>query len=296
MTLVSVIIPTYNRPLLLKRAISSVLNQSYQDLEIIVVDDCSHEDINKIITDLKSEKITCIRHTKNMGGAVARNTGIKNARGTYIAFLDDDDEWLPEKLERQVDILKTLPKSEWGGIYCGFYYVFPTEKYPVRAKQSGNLMKEVLLSEVNICAGSTVVITKEALDKIGLFDESFRRHQDLELMIRFFKNYKLMNVEEPLDCVYGHNLPNAIQLVGIKKLFLVKFRNDILNLGKPIANKVFALHWYEVATYFARDANFLGTLKYSIKSLRYFFLPRKYYKDLIRIFRISLKTKFYHKK
>ena len=99
---VSVIIPTYNRAHLIGRAIRSVLDQTYQDWELIVVDDASTDDIPGIVKGFTDGRVKYIRHDENKGAAAARNTGIQAARGAYIAFLDSDDEWLPEKLERQV--------------------------------------------------------------------------------------------------------------------------------------------------------------------------------------------------
>ena len=107
---VSIIIPTYNRAHLIGRAIQSVLNQTYQNFEIIVVDDGSTDNTEEMIKEFQKhdKRIKYIRHEKNRGGAAARNTGIKVARGEYIAFQDSDDEWLPEKLEKQMDVFQRI--------------------------------------------------------------------------------------------------------------------------------------------------------------------------------------------
>jgi len=96
---VSVIIPTYNRAHLVGRAIRSVLNQTYQDFEIIVVDDCSTDNTEEIVKGFNDHRIRYMRHDRNRGGSAARNTGIKASQGKYIAFLDSDDEWLLKKAE-----------------------------------------------------------------------------------------------------------------------------------------------------------------------------------------------------
>ena len=120
---VSVIIPTYNRAACLKLALASVLNQTYQNFEIIVVDDASTDGTADVVRGFADARITYVRHDVNRGkvgaGAAARNSGIARAQGTYIAFLDDDDEWLPEKLARQVAVLDRGPRSV-GAIYTGF--------------------------------------------------------------------------------------------------------------------------------------------------------------------------------
>jgi len=96
---ISVIIPSYNRANTIGRAIQSALSQSYQDFEIIVIDDGSTDHTEEVIRSFQDSRIRYIRHNRNRGGSAARNTGIHAARGEYIAFLDSDDEWLPQKLE-----------------------------------------------------------------------------------------------------------------------------------------------------------------------------------------------------
>ena len=103
---VSVIIPTYNRAHLIGRAIQSVLAQTYQDFEVIVVDDGSTDNTEEVVLNFGSEKMRYIRHGTNRGVAAARNTGIRNARGEYIAFQDSDDEWYPNRLESISEIME----------------------------------------------------------------------------------------------------------------------------------------------------------------------------------------------
>ena len=111
---VSVIIPTYNRAHLVGRAIRSVLNQTYQDFEIIVVDDGSTDNTEEVVKSFNDPRIRYIRHEKNRGGSAACNTGIRAARGEYIAFQDSDDEWLPEKLEKQMQVFENTPTGVGG--------------------------------------------------------------------------------------------------------------------------------------------------------------------------------------
>lgn len=109
--LVSVILPTFNRSELLYLACQSVLSQSYRNLELIVVDDASTEDLQPVIDRLEDDRVRMLRHERNRGAAAARNTGIADAKGAFIAFQDSDDLWLPGKLERQVKMFETLPES-----------------------------------------------------------------------------------------------------------------------------------------------------------------------------------------
>src|SRR5919106_1816578 len=117
---VSVIIPTYNRVESLPLAIKSVLAQTFQDFEIIVVDDASHDNTPAVIARFNDERIRYIRHDTNKKISASRNTGVLNSRGSYIAFLDDDDEWLSEKLQLEVDLLDNSPLKT-GAVYTGFY-------------------------------------------------------------------------------------------------------------------------------------------------------------------------------
>src|SRR5262245_7125063 len=107
---VSIIIPTYNRTGFLRAAVASALAQTLHDFEIIVVDDASKDDTERVLRHFEDSRITLIRHEINRGVAAARNTGVENAKGKYFAFLDDDDEWLPNKLNRQFELLESSPK------------------------------------------------------------------------------------------------------------------------------------------------------------------------------------------
>ena len=102
----------------MKRAIQSVLEQTYYELECIVVDDASKDQTEEVISSFEDDRLRYFRHEKNKGASAARNTGIKHAKGELIAFLDDDDEWISTKLEKQVPFLQSLPES-FGMVYCG---------------------------------------------------------------------------------------------------------------------------------------------------------------------------------
>ena len=113
---VSVVIPTFNRAEFLRTAIMSVLNQTYNDFEIIVVDDNSSDHTHQVVKSFKDDRIKYFHHVINLGPAAARNTAISASNGDYLAFLDDDDEWFPHKLQKQVELLdKSLQNI------CGIY-------------------------------------------------------------------------------------------------------------------------------------------------------------------------------
>jgi glycosyltransferase involved in cell wall biosynthesis len=131
---VSVIIPTYNRQHMVDRALGSVLNQTYRDVEVIVVDDCSSDDTEQVIARIDDTRIRYMRHEINRGAPAARNSGFAAARGMYVAFLDSDDEWLPEKLEKQLNLFHIAPDTV-GVVYAGFSYVY---------EKTGEIISEII--------------------------------------------------------------------------------------------------------------------------------------------------------
>ena len=222
--LISVIIPTYNRCTLLGRAIRSVLAQSYSNIEVIVVDDASDDDSGAVIREFTDNRLIYVLHDRNKGGAEARNTGIKAAKGHYIAFQDSDDEWMPDKLEKQMQVFNSADK-EIGVVYCGFFYVRDNSRQymPTRAvkKKEGNIYEQ-LLSE-NFVSTQTLLIKREVFDKVGVFDGNLPRYHDWELAIRMAEEYAFGFVNEPLVSVYS--MPVSITADGITR---IKAREIIL--------------------------------------------------------------------
>lgn len=198
---VSVIIPTYNRADLLPRSIQSVLDQTYKNLEIIVVDDGSRDGTQQRVRSINDHRLKCARHPKNRGAAASRNTGIELASGKYIAFQDDDDQWLPEKLEKQVHILETT-SNKVGMVYSDMWRVSQGKKNyyhsPKFLPSDGIVYKEALAYGVGFIGLQSVLFRSECFDRIGLFDENLRCFIDLELFIRVSKYYYLYHINEPL--------------------------------------------------------------------------------------------------
>lgn len=200
--LVSAIITTRNRKVLLMRAIESVLAQTYSNIECIVVDDASSDETQSYCESCESIRYIRISEENSRGGNYARNLGIKEAKGKYIAFLDDDDCWLPEKIEKQVCLLKM---KQCAFVYCGrcLEYVgkedVTCEKELLSPLYEGNLSLSILTS---ICATtSTILVEKNILFEAGLFDEKLKFWQEYELTIRLAQLTHFYFVDEPL-CVY----------------------------------------------------------------------------------------------
>ena len=194
---VSVIIPTYNRIESLRLAIKSVLAQTFQDFEIIVVDDASHDNTAEVVARFKDERIRYIRHGTNKKISASRNTGVLNSQGRYIAFLDDDDEWLSEKLQLEVDLLENSPLKT-GAVYTGFYKIDKVSGATVVQvpTKKGFIFNDMLTQ--NWLGTSTVLLKKECFEKVGLFDESINFGEDYDMWIRISKEFQFEYIEEPL--------------------------------------------------------------------------------------------------
>ena len=196
MPAVSVVVPTYGRANILPRALDSVLSQTYSDFELIVVDDCSPDDTNKIVDSYSDNRIMYLRHEQNRGANAARNTGIKAANGEYLAFLDDDDKWLPEKLEQQMALYDKLDES-FGLVYTGRRIVNSDEVIERYIPQlEGNIYPKLLRK--NVIPSETPLIRTDCFDNVGLFDTGLRSCQDWDMWLRIAKNYKISFVPDIL--------------------------------------------------------------------------------------------------
>jgi glycosyltransferase involved in cell wall biosynthesis len=201
---VSVIIPTHNRANLLERAIRSVLVQTFEDFELLIVDDASTDNTHEIVESIGDTRIRYIRLKKNSGAPIARNTGIKKSRGKFIAFLDDDDEWLPIRLEAQLKKFEKLDDS-FGVVYGGFYYV-SQESGKILGKNIPKFRGDVhqyLLKE-NFIGSPTLLIKRKCFKKAGLFDPKLTSSQDWDMWLRIAKHYKFDYVADIVAKYYVH--------------------------------------------------------------------------------------------
>lgn len=197
----SVIIPVFNGRATIKKAVDSVLSQTMSDYELIVVDDASTDNTDEIINSIGSSRISVIRHASNRGAAAARNTGIKAARGHWIAFLDADDSWPPGKLERQFNALTRSPRRFVASV-TGFALHKEGESTPVYLHiEPENVRREILFG-CAVSPGSTLMIERSVYDEVGLLDENMRRLEDWDWLLRFSKQHSLLCIAEPLADIY----------------------------------------------------------------------------------------------
>jgi len=239
---VSVVIPTYNRAHLLGGAIQSVLSQTYQDFELIVVDDGSTDDTEEVVRSFSDERLRHIRLEENSRtAAVPRNTGIKIATGEYLAFLDSDDEWLPQKLEKQVKAFEEAsPKV--GIVYTGMWWIRDNEKtylpFSSVIQKEGNIGKELL--KRNFVWGSVALVKKECFNRVGMFDEKLSYGEDCDMWLRVSKYYDFKLIDEPLVAAYYTSSsmsanPTAVSrgvILFIEKHFHEFKENDKRSLAK----------------------------------------------------------------
>ncbi len=199
---VSVVIPTYNRPVELVRSIKTVLDQTYiGDIEIIIVDDSKksqrdaiYKEFSSILKKSKNRWINYIHKAKKEGSPLARNIGINKAKGEFIAFLDDDDLWLPEKIEKQIKVL-----GENNDIALVICYSLDKRFGHERINKPPLIIShEIVLKGFNLSSSSSYLVRKSAIDKVGGFDITLPSAQEYDLAIRLSKEYKIRCVPEVL--------------------------------------------------------------------------------------------------
>lgn len=235
--LVSVIIPTYNREQTILRSINSVLNQTYSNLECIVVDDASTDHTSSLIERLNDKRVIYLKLEMKKNASAARNAGLCIAKGDLIAFQDSDDEWLSQKLEKQVGLMESLPLC-YGLIYCWMnYYDGDRLVYSLQERNRGNLYPEIL-SRIMTGGTPTLLIRKEIVSYVGGFDERITNGDDQDFIRRIARNYKIDFVPEVLVNVYiNHNShqrlsdpsikENILAIINSYKITLEKFKDDL---------------------------------------------------------------------
>lgn len=254
---VSVIIPTYNRACTIKKAIESVLNQTYKNIEIIVVDDNSNDDTNYVIKKYleKYKFIRYIKHEYNKGGSAARNTGAANSSGDILAFLDSDDEWISNKLEED---LKCIVDDDFDMVYCDMYAINSKtgEKEAIIKKSYDDIYYELL--KRNIIGGTSLItIKKQVFNQVGGFNEGLPSCQDWEFYIKVARKYKIKKINKCLLNYYIHsdsisgNITNAIQ--GHQYMF--NMVSDIIETDEKYSdekNIILSEHYITIAMIYRR--------------------------------------------
>ncbi len=200
MSTVSVVIPTHNRAELLCRAIQSVLDQTFQAFEIIVVDDASGDDTEAAVRGFHDRRIQYIRHAVGKGDAGARNTGVRNAEGDYVAFLDDDDEWLPEKLRMQMDFCEANG-PDLAGVHTARWTINTATGSRSILSVNGRGPHDL---QANWITTSSMCLRRRCFETVGFFDERIPFCSDYDMWIRVAQRFRLGYIQEPLVKYHVH--------------------------------------------------------------------------------------------
>ena len=223
---ISVIIPAFNRAHTLPKALDSVLSQTLKPREIIVVDDGSTDETNAVLANYPG---LCIISQDNRGVSAARNMGIKKAGGEWLAFLDSDDEWLKEKLEKQWDAIciddKLICHTEEIWIRNG-QRVNPMKKH----KKFGGIIYERCLP-LCVISPSSVMIHRSVFEDVGVFDESLEVCEDYDLWLRICAKYSVLFIDEPLIVKYGGHKDQLSRKHWGMDRFRVKALEKMMSFG-----------------------------------------------------------------
>lgn len=254
--MVSIIITTYKGDEKLVRAINSVLNQTYKNIEVIVVDDngdgseCRRQTENIMQRFAYDKRVIYVKHKVNSNGAVARNTGIKVAHGKYLAFLDDDDVYAETRIEKSVKRIVESGKNN-AAVYVGVISMIG-ENCIAKCIPSveGNIREALLLNQGLLGSGSNIFIPKYVAEEIDGFDVTFQRFQDVEFMVRAAEKLYMLPILEILIIKDNTNVRFLPNYYGLKKAtlgFLNKFENEIESMPNghiAIYNKIIFLVLY----------------------------------------------------
>ncbi|MGQ9611024.1 MAG: glycosyltransferase family 2 protein [bacterium] len=233
--MISVIIPTYNYGEFVSYAIKSVLCQTYQDFELIIVDDGSTDNTKEIVQEfVNSDKRIRYLYQKNRGLSSARNTGIKASRGMFIAFLDADDIWFPEKLEYQMEIMKNIHSI--GLVGCGYinFNYNDGNTQIIIPDQELDLARELTVKNAIYGSASGVLVKKECFERVGLFDEKLKAAEDWDMWLRIIKHYDIRFVDKPMVKIRIHNRNMSKNVERMRNAQIQVLRKNI----KGFMNKI----------------------------------------------------------
>ena len=281
---VSVIIPTYNRAAMIKRAVASVLQQTYTDFEVIVADDGSNDDTGDSLRHL-SEKVKYV-FLEHGGRSYARNHALRLATGTYIAFLDSDDEFFPHTLGTQIEQLEK--NLDYGMVYGQAICVNEQGEqitiYPADA--SGWIYDRVAFYIPLTIILPTVMVRKSVLDRVGGFDEKMERFEDTDMWRRISKRYKIGAIQQPLCKILTH-AGNALGDPAVElrnvKYYIDKVLREDKDAGTSFKRKGAAnlFHHYGVAVWHKEDCYGGPSIRFALYALRYWPFETQYYHLLL---------------
>lgn len=221
MPCISIVVPTYNRVDSLRRSIDSVLNQSFDDFELIIVDDGSSDKTLDLIKSYDDDRIIPVQHEKNRGANAARNTGVNIAKGEYISFLDSDDVFHENHLKRVLATLKDC-SNQCIGAFTGFVKIADGGIVDVSHADDDEVTREFVVDGNSIGSLSCVTFHSSVFQSVGLFDVELESAQDIDFYLRVLEEYSMVGVDDVLVTKYerGDNIGASLErkLQGIERL------------------------------------------------------------------------------
>jgi len=274
--LISVVLPTYNRPDNLRNAVESVDKQTYENIELIIVDDHSPTSATDSLSPLTFSdlSINIIRHSENKGANEARNTGIRESTGEYIAFLDDDDDWDPSKIEKQVKVFREAG-PEVGVVYTGSEYVYDDYERTVIFSLDGNVTEQILRGG-SIGEFTTVMVRRDVIRAAGLPDTDFPSWQDRDWLLRLSCHCEFETVPEALTTRRRVTTEARISDNFEEKrdisypLFVEKHRDLAAEYGWQCEHAFMAAMTELLGREALKNGYYSEARKYLLKSLRYY--------------------------
>ncbi|WP_198029929.1 glycosyltransferase family 2 protein [Christiangramia salexigens] len=263
----SIIIPVYNRAHLLPNAIRSVLNQTEINWELIIVDDCSTDNIVEVISGYKNNRIKFYQLSENKGNAGARNVGVKSAKGQYIVFLDSDDQMESNCLQTFSDLIIKKPEVKFA---FGGYYIFNKETGTKTRKKWKPDSSKSFLKELKIGTGCGLMVKKNCFEKVGYFDERLRVAVDTDWLIRLERAYPYEALDECLVTVFKHPgervRNNKQQLLKSYEIILEKNKIEIYSDSEILFKFLYKLQWLNYQSSNLKKGNnlFLEQLKHRV--------------------------------
>lgn len=289
---VSIIMPTYQGYNLIAKSIKSILGQTYTNIELIVVDDNGEgteaqlKTQQVIDTFSHDKRLIYIAHKKNKNGSAARNTGIRAATGSYLAFLDDDDCFFEDKIAKQIAKMESLPAT-YGMVYGGLEEFYSeNNKKIILPHEVDDFLFSYLAGSLYVCS-STIFLKTEVINRVGFWDESFRRHQDMEFISRVAAEYDVSFIDEP--CIkkvrLDRNLPSDGKKCEILRLhYLNKMKPLITKYGKKEQREIYFFHYLSIGKNYIKNRDFIPAIKYALKSKKTISMLRYYVKDAMKYF------------
>jgi len=288
--LISVIIPAYNRAHLIEEAVNSVLNQTYQDFEILIIDDGSSDNTKQVVENFKDQRIRYI-YQNNAGPSAARNNGIKNAEGEYIAFLDSDDLWAAEKLSRQFEIIRSNTGINLGIISCNAEGITFDNKILYRrvcsAENSAEFIKGFFENPDSVISGTPAfIVKKECFEKVGYFDENLISLEDWDMWFRVCLEYEFRCVNEVLTYFRTHNSLSVETPIKKAKDSYLRLLDKIFSSEKlpseykKVKNKIYSDAYFKIALWgiFNQNRDINIAREFLLKSIK---------KDSLKIFKLK---------